>query len=42
LIPPRTFTVCPPKTVAKIKSRITGNITVKKTEAGLRQKAFWS
>src|SRR3954451_7117216 len=28
--------------VAKISSRTTGNATVKKTEAGLRQNAFWS
>jgi hypothetical protein len=31
-----------PKIVAKISSRTTGNITVKKTAAGLRQKTFWS
>jgi hypothetical protein len=41
-MPPRTSTVWSPKTVAKISSRTTGKATVKKTEAGLRQKTFWS
>ena len=41
-MPPRTSIVWPPKTVAKISSRMTGKPTVKKTAAGLRQKAFWS
>jgi hypothetical protein len=40
--PPRTFTVSPLKTTARMRKTITGNITVKKTEAGLRQNAFWS
>ncbi len=41
-IPPSTSTVWPPNTVAKMSSRMTGKATVKKTEAGLRQKTFWS
>ena len=40
--PPRTSTVEPPKIEPKMTSSRTGNITVKKTDAGLRQKAFWS
>ena len=31
-----------PKIVLKMTKKTTGNSTVKKTEAGLRQKIFWS
>ena len=37
------FDVSPPKIDGEDDAAArTGNITVKKTEAGLRQKAFWS
>jgi hypothetical protein len=39
---PPTVTVEPSKTTARMRKTTTGNITVKKTAAGLRQKAFWS
>ena len=31
-----------PKIVAKMKRKISGSSTVKKTDAGLRQNTFWS
>src|ERR1700743_2620449 len=40
--PARISTVSEAKIEAKMTSNSTGNMTVKKTEAGLRQKAFWS
>jgi len=41
-MPPAMSTFCPLKTSAKMTSSSTGNITVKKTDAGLRQNDFWS
>ncbi len=38
----RPLTVCPPNRSWKITMKNTGSITVKKTDAGLRQKTFWS
>src|ERR1700742_397301 len=39
---PRISTVSPPKIEPKMISSRTGKKTVKPTEAGLRQNAFWS
>jgi hypothetical protein len=42
VLTPRSSISSLPKIVAKMNRKISGNITVKKTDAGLRQKTFWS
>jgi hypothetical protein len=42
LTPPSSSIVSLPKIVAKMNRKISGSSTVKNTDAGSRQKVFWS